>query len=1005
MRATSIFAYLIVSLAAVNLSAQTLTTLATFDYTNGADPAAPLIQGSDGDLYGTTQYGGSASNCESGYPCGTVFKITPSGTLTSLHSFDYGDGAYPVSPLVQGSDGNFYGTNQGEADSGGAGTIFKITPSGTLTVLRYPFSSPAGLVQGSDGNFYGTTPRSYTHGTVFKITPSGTLTTLYTFNGTDGDNPQAGLIQATDGNFYGTTAGGGTSNKCGGGCGTVFRVTAGGALTTLHSFDVTDGFNVVAGLVEGSDGNFYGTTVGGGAGQNGGVVFKITSSGTFTILYSLCSQSGCPDGYSPRAGLVQGSDGNFYGTTFGGGAHNQGTIFAISPSGSLSTLYSFCSRSGCADGTTPVGGVIQASDGNFYGTTYNGGDSNSGTVFRFSPPPLYLLSVDKNGTGAVTSSDDYIKCGNVCSYNYVSGTQVSLTAAPSSGWVFTSWSGCDQVNGNVCTVTMNNNHTVIATFSLVYQLSVSESGSGKVTSADGHINCGSTCSYSYTNGSVAVLTAAASSGYVFTGWTGCDSAHGNSCIVTMNNNRSVTASFTPTSSTYAVNVSTMGGGIGMVASTDGQINCQPYCSGNYSSGSTTTLTAVAGWQSNFAGWTGCDSLQGNVCTVKVSSARNVTATFGGNFAGIRFVPVTPCRLSDTRNATGTFGGPPISGNTSRNFPIRQSACGIPLAAMAYSLNVTVVPHGSLGFLTVWPAGLAQPNVSLMNSYDGRVKANAAIVPAGDAAHNEGVSIFASDTTDVVLDINGYFEAVGNNSALAFYPLAPCRVVDTRNPNGNLGGPYISGNTSREFPVLTGNCKLPQAAQAYSMNFTAVPHGPLGYLTVWPSDQQQPYVSTLNAYAGGAVANAAVVPSAKNGDISVFVSDASDVVIDVNGYFAPAAQGGLSLYPATPCRVLDTRNTSGVFSSELTAAVAGSPCTMPMTAQAYVFNATVLPQGALGFLSLWPDGQSQPVVSTLNAYDGAVTSNMAIVPTTNGLIDSFASDLTQLILDISGYFAP
>ena len=309
---------------AVNSSAQTLTTLVSFDGTNGSTPSASLIQASDGNLYGTTEYGGPISGCEGGFnPCGTVFKTTLSGTLTTLHTFVYSDGAFPVSPVVQGTDGNFYGTNQGEGDSGGSGAIFKMTSGGTVTVLSFT-SSTAGLVQGRDGNFYGTTPRSYTNGTVFKITPSGTFTTLHTFDGTDGNNPQAGLIQATDGNFYGTTYSGGTSNYCGGGCGTVFKMTPSGSLTTLHSFSGTDGYNVYAGLVEGTDGNFYGTTFNGGA-QNVGEVYKITPSGTLTVLYTFCSQTGCTDGEYPRAALMQATDGNFYGTTFQGGAYDQGT--------------------------------------------------------------------------------------------------------------------------------------------------------------------------------------------------------------------------------------------------------------------------------------------------------------------------------------------------------------------------------------------------------------------------------------------------------------------------------------------------------------------------------------------------------------------------------------------------------------------------------------------------------------------------------------------------------
>ena len=195
------------------------------------------------------------------------------------------------------------------------------------------------------------------------------------------------------------------------------------------------------------------------------------------------------------------------------------------------------------------------------------------------------------------------------------------------------------------------------------------------------------------------------------------------------------------------------------------------------------------------------------------------------------------------------------------------------------------------------------------------------------------------------------------------------------------------------------------AQAYSLNVTAVPHGALGWLTSWPSGQAQPLVSTLNSSTGTVTANAAIVPAGSGGDVSIFVSDSSDVVVDVNGYFAPPATGGLSLYTVTPCRVLDTRYSSGAFNGTLAVPVHGSSCAPPATAQAYVLNATVVPPGFLNYLTLWADGGTQPFVSTLNANDGAITSNMAIVPTTNGSIDAFSSDLTQLILDLSSYFAP
>ena len=200
----------------------------------------------------------------------------------------------------------------------------------------------------------------------------------------------------------------------------------------------------------------------------------------------------------------------------------------------------------------------------------------------------------------------------------------------------------------------------------------------------------------------------------------------------------------------------------------------------------------------------------------------------------------------------------------------------------------------------------------------------------------------------------------------------------------------------------------QGAVAYSFNFTAVPKGgqPLGYLTVWPSGKNQPVVSTLNAPTGTVVANAALVPAGTGGDIEAYASNDTDLVIDVNGYFAaPGGQNGLSLFPVVPCRVLDTRKGNGAFMGELTVNVASSACAPPINAQAYVFNATVVPPGSLGYLTLWPDGESKPVVSTLNALDGAITSNMAIVPNSDGSTDAFASNLTQLILDISSYFAP
>jgi hypothetical protein len=291
----------------------------------------------------------------------------------------------------------------------------------------------------------------------------------------------------------------------------------------------------------------------------------------------------------------------------------------------------------------------------------------------------------------------------------------------------------------------------------------------------------------------------------------------------------------------------------------------------------------------------------------------------------------------------------------------------------------------------------------MNSLDGRIKANAALVTAGAGS---AISVFASNTTNLIIDIDGYFTIPGVNT-LQFYALAPCRVLDTRNSNGDLGGPYLQSGQERDFPVLESNCQIPSSAQAYSMNFTVVPYNgePLGYLTVWPQGSPKPTVSTLNNLTATIVANAAIVPAGTGGGIAVYPSGNTQLVADIDGYFAPAGDGGLSLYPAPPCRVIDTRKGNGAFSGELTVDVVDSVCAPPATAQAYVFNATVVPVGPLGYLTLWPDTETQPLASTLNAIDGAITSNMAIVSNLDGKTDAFASGTTQLILDISSYFAP
>jgi len=321
-----------------------------------------------------------------------------------------------------------------------------------------------------------------------------------------------------------------------------------------------------------------------------------------------------------------------------------------------------------------------------------------------------------------------------------------------------------------------------------------------------------------------------------------------------------------------------------------------------------------------------------------------------------------------------------------------------------------VPPGPLDYMTVWPSGAAQPLVSTLNSVDGRIKANAAIIPAGTGG---AVSVYATNTTDLILDIDGYFVPAGSDaSALAFYPLTPCRVADTRYSSyGSLGQPSLSAGQARSFDVLSSTCGVPSTAQAYSLNFTVAPHGkaPVNYITTYPSGATQPLASTLNDMTGTVTANAAIVPAGSNGAVSVYSYSPTDLLIDINGYFAPPGTGGLSLYNLTPYRVLDSRQPapSTPFTGEKDVNVMGSGCGASSTAQAYVFNATVAPPGPMNYLTLWPQGGAMPVVSTLNAMDGAITSNMALVPTTNGSISSYVyvPSTTYLILDIFGYFAP
>jgi hypothetical protein len=269
----------------------------------------------------------------------------------------------------------------------------------------------------------------------------------------------------------------------------------------------------------------------------------------------------------------------------------------------------------------------------------------------------------------------------------------------------------------------------------------------------------------------------------------------------------------------------------------------------------------------------------------------------------------------------------------------------------------------------------------------------------------------TDQTHLVVDINGYFvPSVNAPSGLVFYPLPPCRIIDSRLANGPLGGPILTGGAARTVPILSSSCGLPGNAAAYSLNVTVVPPGGLNFLTAWPTGTPQPLVSTLNDDTGTVVANAAIIPAGAGGSIDVFVTQQTQLIIDVNGYFAPPGAGALQFYVLTPCRVVDTRNPNGAFggpalSGTRTFNISAGACAVPAAAQAFSMNVTVVPSGFLGHLTLWPAGQPQPFVSTLNSWDGTIVSNAAIVPGGVGAVSAFSTDMTDLVLDLNGFFAP
>jgi uncharacterized repeat protein (TIGR03803 family) len=419
---------LVAALGISGAHAQTYLDIHDFDTPTLASPQYPgmLAQGRDGNIYGTAPLGGANGR-------GGVFKITPAGAYSVLFNFDVTHGSNPYSGLTSGANGNFYGAAFNNSDFV-FGNVFQITPAGALTVL-HSFSLVEGVspyappIQGTDGNLYGTTSTgALGWGSVYKLTPAGGFTMLYAFDNAHGATPVAQLIQAKDSNFYGTTTGGGTF-----GFGTAFKITPAGALTVLYNFDSTHGATIYAPLLQGSDGIFYGTARAGGTKNNGGVIFKLTAAKQLTVLYNFDATGATTDGVRPYAGLIQATDGNFYGVASAGGANGAGTLYRLTKTGVYSTLYNFAS----ATGSLPFATLIQHTDGKLYGEATSGGGAGHGAFFSFDvglkpfvslrptsgavSRPVGVIGGGLSGTKSVTFN------GTSAAYSIVSDTYITTS--------------------------------------------------------------------------------------------------------------------------------------------------------------------------------------------------------------------------------------------------------------------------------------------------------------------------------------------------------------------------------------------------------------------------------------------------------------------------------------------------------------------------------------------------------------------------------------------------
>jgi hypothetical protein len=359
---------------------------------------------------------------------------------------------------------------------------------------------------------------------------------------------------------------------------------------------------------------------------------------------------------------------------------------------------------------------------------------------------------------------------------------------------------------------------------------------------------------------------------------------------------------------------------------------------------------------------------------------------------LKFTPITPCRVADTRNG---YGGA-IATGTSRTIAM-HGVCNLPSTAQAYALNLTLVPvAGSNGVqsVTLAPTSFSGGATVTISNPNSRIRANNAILGAGSQGSID-IKIAAQNpagSTHAIVDVNGYFS---DSSLYVYYPLPPCRIADTRLGYGGI----LQGTVTRDF-LVSGLCGVPLSAKAFSLNFTMVPPGPVGWLTVFPTGSTQPTVSTMNNLDGFILANGAIQPAGSGGRINLYSSDSTHMIIDVSGYFdfpgGPSSASTLTVI--NPCRGASGPVNNGSFSLTSCASANSS---------GYAMNATLQPSIAVGFLTVWPTGQMMPTVSLLNALQNEVVSNGMIgTAGTGGAVSGYINGgAATLSLDVTGYFTP